>query len=786
MKTKFTVAFVLFISCIIYAQAPLKFSYQAIIRNADNQPISNSAIGMQISILQGSATGPSVFVERHFPNSNGAGLISVVIGEGTLVGGNLATIPWSSGAFYLKTETDLNGGANYTLSGVSQLLAVPYALMAKSVETLPSLRFNQLADVNVTGLATGQVMKWNGTTWAPSNDNSGTTGTTYSAGQGIAISNTNVISNSGDADADPNNELQVLSLNGNTLNLSRNGGSLVLPGDNDNSPTNEIQTLTLQGNNLILSNNGGSIALPGDTDNNPSNEIQTLSLSGSTLSLSNNGGSVTLPTSGDGNTTDEIQTLSINGTVLSLSNNGGSINLPGDTDNNPSNEIQTLSLSGNTLSLSQNGGSVTLPSGTGGDNWGNQVVQTDGSLEGHGTAANTLKVKSNGITSSHIANGSIRGEDFSGNGASNGHVWRYNGSSWAPAPDGPTLNAGSGIQISGNVNNGYTISAMGGSINGSGNRFAIPKWQDNNTLGNSNMVDIEGSIGVGTSMPGYKFHVVGNNMGLSNSNGSKAVYLRTDGAGLDINAQGGNLFLNNQNAQIRMYASNSFVAIGQQGTGSAGDQLHVYGNALRVSDLFNNKYIRIRTDGAALDVEGYNAKLYLLARNNDVIINPFASNGRVGIKTEAPTAALSVNGEVNKPGGGFWNAFSDQRLKQDVQPFTLGLEVIKKIKPVTFRYNDLSGYDTSKSYVGIIAQDLKTAAPFMVSENPLALREGGETNYLSVDPNAFTYMTINAIQEQQKQIEWLTEQVKKLMAENAALKQEINASAPKANTTRSN
>lgn len=762
-----------FWNILLFAQSPAKFSYQAIIRDQNLKAVSNTAVGVQISLLQGSISGQVVFVERHFPVTNTAGLVSLVIGEGTLVSGNLNQINWINGPYFFKIETDLNGGANYSLSGTSPVLTVPYALLAKNVESLPPQFFASLQDVNTSGVSTGQVMKWNGSTWVPGNDNTGTSGVPYTAGPGIAISNNNVITNTGDADQDITNELQTLSLIGNAVTLSKNGGSITLPDDNDNNPSNEIQTLSFNGSTLSLIPNGGSVNLPVSGDGNTTDELQTLSLSGKVLSLSNNGGSVNLPDDNDNNPSNEIQTLSLSGKVLSLSNNGGSINLPDDDDNNPVNEIQNLSLSGNTLSLSNNGGSVTLPSGGSGDQWGTQVVQTDGSLDGQGTTATPLKVKTNGINTNHIANGTLKGEDFSGNGASAGYVWRYSGTLWTPAQDGPSLSAGNGIQITGNVVNGYTISSAGGTLNGNGTRLAIPKWLDNNTLGSSNLYDIEGKIGVGTLMPGYKFHVVGDNLGLSNANFSKSIYFRTDGAGLDINAQGGNLFLNNQNAQIRMYSSNSYVAIGQQSTGAANDQLHVFGNALRVSDPFNNKFIRIRTDGAALDVEGYNAKLYLLARNNDVIINPFASNGRVGIKTETPSAALSVNGDANKPGGGLWNTFSDRRLKKDIQPYTDGLNAVMQIHAVTYRYNEQSGYDPSKQYVGIIAQDLASVAPYMVSENGLKLREGSEQEFLSVDPSAFTYMTINAIQEQQKQILWLTQQVQKLMAENAQLKRDL-------------
>ena len=112
------------------AQAPNKLSYQAVIRNSSNALVSSQPIGMRISILQGSASGASVYVETQTPTTNANGLASIEIGGGTLVSGNFSTINWANGPYFVKTETDPNGGTNYTISGTSQLLSVPYALYA--------------------------------------------------------------------------------------------------------------------------------------------------------------------------------------------------------------------------------------------------------------------------------------------------------------------------------------------------------------------------------------------------------------------------------------------------------------------------------------------------------------------------------------------------------------------------------------------------------------------------------------------------------------------------------
>ena len=113
-------------------QVPEKMSYQAVVRNTTNNLVTNQPVGMQISILQGSSTGTAVYVETQTPTSNANGLVSLEIGGGTVVSGNMATINWANGPYFIKTETDPTGGSSYTITGTSQLLSAPYALYAKT------------------------------------------------------------------------------------------------------------------------------------------------------------------------------------------------------------------------------------------------------------------------------------------------------------------------------------------------------------------------------------------------------------------------------------------------------------------------------------------------------------------------------------------------------------------------------------------------------------------------------------------------------------------------------
>ena len=130
----------------LFAQAPEKFTYQAVVRNANNSLVANSQVGMRVSILQGSASGSAVYVETQTGTTNANGLVTLSIGGGSVQQGTFANIDWANGPFFLKTETDPNGGSNYTITTTQQLLSVPYALYAKTAENGFSGDYNDLTN----------------------------------------------------------------------------------------------------------------------------------------------------------------------------------------------------------------------------------------------------------------------------------------------------------------------------------------------------------------------------------------------------------------------------------------------------------------------------------------------------------------------------------------------------------------------------------------------------------------------------------------------------------------
>ncbi|PQJ76298.1 DUF1566 domain-containing protein [Polaribacter glomeratus] len=137
MKKIFLIS-MLAISAICFSQTPEKMSYQAIVRNADGNLVSNQSVGIQISILKGTLSGAAIYVESHSVTTNVNGLVTIEIGFGGKVTGDFSTIEWGADKYFIKTETDPTGATNYTISGTSQLLSVPYALHAKAADNVPN------------------------------------------------------------------------------------------------------------------------------------------------------------------------------------------------------------------------------------------------------------------------------------------------------------------------------------------------------------------------------------------------------------------------------------------------------------------------------------------------------------------------------------------------------------------------------------------------------------------------------------------------------------------------
>jgi len=331
-------ALIVMLSINSFGQAPEKINYQAIIRDVQGIVVANQNVSIKIEILESTPSGTLVYEESHSVVTNDYGLVNLKIGTGSVTSGVFSTILWGANPYFLKISVDPDGATNYTLVGVSELVSVPYALHAKTVE------MNDDADAD------------------PTNEIQ----TATLSGSDITLSNGGGTFSINDADSDPTNEIQTINQTGNLATLSNGGGTINL-NDSDADATNELQTLSQTGVNITLSNGGGTVNV-NDADANATNEIQTLSQTGSNITLSNSGGTVNVNDADADPTNEYVTGANLTGTNLNITDGGGTttVNLSSlqdgvnDADADPTNEIQTLSQTGSNVTLSNGGGTVNV------------------------------------------------------------------------------------------------------------------------------------------------------------------------------------------------------------------------------------------------------------------------------------------------------------------------------------------------------------------------------------------------------------------------------------------
>ncbi len=351
----------------------------------------------------------------------------------------------------------------------------------------------------------------------------------------------------------------------------------------------------------------------------------------------------------------------------------------------------------------------------------------------------------------------------------------------------------------------------------------VPFWQTG-TIGTDNYVIrnvslgatafavnfLTNNVGIGTTSPVTRLHVVGDgriqgNLQVTN-NSSFGASMNVSGniTATGTLTAGGNVFFGdtiNFGSAENFYdgGANTIVTndnLNVQQTLSVGtitsgaSTLNVTGTATITNGLTVSNGINVVTgniaSGGDLYTTSVNGVINCGGDSMSALINVMADGFTPG------TSNLNANGDEDlyiggdlevvgkgyQSGGGAWGVRSDRRLKKDIVDFNDGLEQLMKIHPVKFKYNDLFPNHTEKEYVGIIAQEMQEIAPYMVEELPMGQivqedANGKEViinpgkNYLTFDPNALWYITVNAIKEQQSIIE-------KQEARIAALEAKLN------------
>jgi hypothetical protein len=341
MKKLFTLFVLLLIAVLtITAQPPQAFKYKAVARDKYGRLLVNQQVAIRISILQGSESGMAVYVETHTPYSNAFGIIDLDIGRGKSERGTLAAIDWGMTDYYIKIEMDpkCKPKREYTVIGTSQLLSVPYALYSGHVQNSEDNDTDPLNEVITNAYLSGMILtilEGGNTTLI---DLSGLQEGFEDADadpeneiQDLQL-NGNILTITKNGTATQidlslyfdNTDNQQLTITGQELSI-QNGNTVILPDrvdDADHDPANEIQELSLTGDELSLTLDASPVDLAKYLDNT---DNQNLSIDGHLLTIAN-GNTVQLPDSvndADHDPTNELITnILLNGTQLEITEAG--------------------------------------------------------------------------------------------------------------------------------------------------------------------------------------------------------------------------------------------------------------------------------------------------------------------------------------------------------------------------------------------------------------------------------------------------------------------------------
>lgn len=298
---------------------------------------------------------------------------------------------------------------------------------------------------------------------------------------------------------------------------------------------------------------------------------------------------------------------------------------------------------------------------------------------------------------------------------------------------------------------------------------------------NSILVDSTGRLGLRTATPVLDIH--------TNTGNTPAIRLeQNSGSGFtsqtwDMAGNEANFFVRDVTSgsrlpfRIRPGAPTSSVDISATGnvgigTASPGHHVHVQGTGIQTiavesTQNGNNAQFSFigRTAGGAaqswllgenLVTTGGAFEIFdVTAAQNRFFIN---TSGNVGIGTITPDQKLSVNGDASKTGGGTWAVFSDERLKNIKGNFNSGLKAVMQLQPLRYEYKRDNALDIKSEgeHIGFGAQALQKIIPEAVTKS--------QSGYLMVNSDPIIWSMLNAIKEQQKEIEQLKGQIRQLRA----------------------
>jgi len=142
MKKITLLFFALLLQFQLFAQNSPGFKYQALVRDDNGVVLTKQMVSLQISLMQGIPNGSAIYSETFLTETNDFGLINLTIGQGETADDFMA-IDWANGPYFIEIAMDIHGGVDYQLFGISELMSVPYALHAKTAESVENLTITE-------------------------------------------------------------------------------------------------------------------------------------------------------------------------------------------------------------------------------------------------------------------------------------------------------------------------------------------------------------------------------------------------------------------------------------------------------------------------------------------------------------------------------------------------------------------------------------------------------------------------------------------------------------------
>jgi hypothetical protein len=140
---------------ITFAQSvPQGINYQAVARDASGDVLINQALTIQFSVISDITTSAVSWQETHTVSTNDYGLYTTIIGQGisTSVGSSLSfdVIDWGASNHLLKVEVDYGNGL--VDMGTTAFMSVPYSLHAKTAENASNVDpTDELQSLSISG-----------------------------------------------------------------------------------------------------------------------------------------------------------------------------------------------------------------------------------------------------------------------------------------------------------------------------------------------------------------------------------------------------------------------------------------------------------------------------------------------------------------------------------------------------------------------------------------------------------------------------------------------------------